>query len=398
MDSGATSFRRYSIVFAITLVVLGIPCLINFIFIFRSSEISPYSTIIKEQLAHQGVYGSAYNGNDLKYKVELVRQLKPEVVVIGSSRAMNVRQLGFTKSFVNCGGVSSNLLESEMFVSEMLKVHVPKLAIYFIDYWWFNPRSEQISNRYKIDETALSFTKLLPPIDWLKTNKLPWQLYRDVVLQGRYENEFTTFNNYGLFAIRYASGFRTDGSYFNSRSVQQDEGVVRYYWNEIQQIKEGRNERVNLGLGNFVKEEYVQWFLRTLNRLKEKGVQVIVVLPPVAPLHLKAIREHNKEAYVTPLVQRLKKDISPLYDFTDFENGGINDCEHLDAYHIGDTASLKLLRAIVQRNPDSPLNAYIEKEKLDDYISRFAGHVIILDQPEKYKMREYDFLGLGCRK
>jgi hypothetical protein len=398
MDTNARSFKSYTIIFVLTVVVLGVPCLINFAFLFRANEISPYSTIVEEQLARKGVYGSAYNGNDLKYKVELVRQVKPEIVVIGSSRSMNVRDIVFTKPFVNCGGVSSNLIESETFVSEMLKVHVPKVVIYFIDYWWFNPKSEQISNRYKIDETARSYTKLFPPLEWIRSNKLPWQLYQDVVLHGRYENEYTSFENLGLFAIRYSSGFRTDGSYFNSRSVQQNEGLVRYYWDEIKQIEEGKNERVNLGLGDFVKEEHVKWYLRTLDRLRENGVQVIVVLPPVAPLHLKAIRSHVKEPYVTPLARRLEKDVSPLYDFTDFESSGGSDCEHLDAYHIGDTASLRVLRAILERSPDSPLKPYVDKKKLDDYISRFAGNVIILDQPEKYKMREYDFLGLGCRK
>lgn len=398
METNTGQFKRYAGVFALTILALGIPCIINLIFLFRADEISSYSTIIREQLARHGVYGSAFNGNDLKYKVELVHQVKPEIVVIGSSRAMNVRNLVFTRPFVNCGGVSSNLLESETFVKEMLKVHVPKVALYFIDYWWFNPRSEQVSNRYKIDETARSFAKLFPPVEWVQSNKLPWKLYQDIIFHGRYENEFTSFENYGLFAIRYSSGFRTDGSYFNSRSIQQGEGVVGYYWNEIRQIENGQNERVNLGLGDFVKEEHVEWYLRTLGRLKEAGVKVIVVLPPVAPLHLRAVRSHAKEAYVTPLAKRLEKDVLPIYDFTDFESSGAGDCEYLDAYHIGDTASLRLLRAILRRDPNSPLKPYIDKEKLDGYISRFAGHVIILDQPEKYKMREYDFLGLGCRK
>lgn len=394
----AGPFKRYVMAFALTILVFGIPCIANLIFLFRAYEISPYTTIIKDQLARHGVYGSAFNGNDLKYKVELVRQVKPEIVVIGSSRAMNIRDLVFTRPFVNCGGVSSNLLESETFVNEMLKVHVPKVAIYFVDYWWFNSKSEQVSNRYKIDETARSFAKLLPPVDWIRSNKLPWPLFRDIVLHGRYENEYTGFENLGVFAIRNSSGFRTDGSYFNSRSVQQNEGLVRYYWDEIRQIEEGMNERVNLGLGNFAKEEYVIWFLRTLQHLKEKGVQVIVVLPPVAPLHLAAIRQHAKEPYVASLAKRLEKDISPLYDLTDFKSSGAGDCEYLDAYHLGDTASLRLLRAILQRDPNSPLRPYIDKERLNDYISRFTGRVIIVDQPEKYKMGEYDFLGLGCKR
>lgn len=398
VDAHAKSYKSYILIFILSIVILGIPIVINLIFLYRSDEISPYSTIIREQLARNGIYGSAYNGNDLKYKVELVRQVKPDIVVIGSSRAMNVRGFVFTRPFVNCGGVSSNLRESETFVREMLKAHVPKVAVYFVDYWWFNPKSEQISNRYNIDETELSFAKLFPPIDWIESNKLPWQMYRDMILHGRYENEYTSFNDLGVFAIRDSSGFRTDGSYFNARSLMRSKGVVSYYWDNIKQIEKGENERVNLGLGNFVKEADVKWFLRTLNLLKEKGVRVIVVFPPVAPLYLKTIRSHTKEPFVAPLVTRLKKDVSPLYDFTDFESGGVTDCEHLDGFHIGDTASLRLLRAILQRNPDSVLKPYIDRKKLDYYISRYAGHVIIPNRPDKYKMREYDFLGLGCRK
>jgi hypothetical protein len=392
------SFKRYVVVFAAAIVIIGIPCLANFVFLWRANELSPYSTIISEQLAQEGVYGSAYNGNDLKYKVELVRQVKPEIVVIGSSRAMNVRDLPFTRSFVNCGGVSSNLLESETFVTEMLKVHVPKVALYFVDYWWFNPKVEQISNRYKIDETARSFAKLFPPIDWIRSNKLPWKLLQDVTLRGHYENEFTSFETLGLFAIRYASGFRTDGSYFNSRSFQQDEGVVKYYWNELDQIKADQNERINLGMGDFVKEENVKWFLQTVKRLQDKGVQVMVVLPPVAPKHLQALRAHTTQPFATPLARRLEKDISPVYDFTDFKTGANHDCEHLDAYHIGDTLSLRLLKAILRRTPDSPLAAYVDQARLDDYISRYPGRAVIPEPLEKYKMQEFDFLGLGCRK
>lgn len=396
--SHARHFKRYIFVFLFSSMLLAIPIIINLVFLYRSSEISPYSVIVKKQLAVNGIYGSAYNGNDLKYKIELVRQVKPDIVVVGSSRAMNVRNLVFTKSFVNCGGVSSNLRESETFVDEMLKAHVPKIALYFVDYWWFNGKTEQISNRYNIDETSLSFAKIFPPVDWIQSNKLPWALYRNMILLGHYENEYTSFHNLGVFAIRDSSGFRTDGSYFNARSLMQDKGVVSYFQDDLRRIEKGENQRVNLGLGDFVKEENIRWFLRTLDQLKEKGVKVIVVFPPVAPLFLKTIRSHIDQSYITPLVTRLSRDIAPLYDFTDFEDGGVNDCEHLDGFHIGDTASLRLLKAILQRSPDSALRPYVDEKKLNQYISHFSGHVIIPDQSENYKKSEYDFLGLGCPK
>ncbi len=384
-------------VYALCVAVAGSPFLANYIFLLRANEVSSYSTIVRDQLRRNGVYESAFNGNDLKFKVELVRQVKPEIVVIGSSRAMNVRGLAFTRPFVNAGGVSSNLLESDTFVTEMLKAHTPNLVLYFVDYWWFNPRSEQSSNRYGIDETAVSYAKLTSPFEWLTSGKISWDLYRNVLLSGRYENEYTAFEHLGLFAIRYSSGFRTDGSYFNVRSLQREEGIVRYYWSELEKIRKGESERVNLGLGNFASEANVLWFEKILSRLRDRRVKVIVVMPPVAPLYLGAIRSHDKAPFVASLTQRLEKIVSPVYDFTDFSSVG-EDCEYTDGFHVGDTLSLRLLKAILHRTPDSPLGAYVDSAKIDDYIDRFAGRVVITEESGKYKRQEFDFLNLGCRK
>lgn len=390
------SFKVHVLVFAAVVMVAGLPFFANYVFLLRANEVSPYSTIVKQQLERSAVYESAFNGNDLKYKVELIAARKPEIVVVGSSRSMNVRGLVFKRPFVNAGGVSSNMLESETFIREMLNVHRPQLVLYFVDYWWFNPRSDQTSNRYGIDETVISYAKLTSPFKWLRSGKISWDLYRDVLLNGRYENEYTSFEHLGLFSIRYSSGFRTDGSYFNVRDLQREQGVVGYFWKELEQIRHGQSERVNLGLGQFASEALVRRFLAILDTLKASGVKVIVVLPPVAPLYLKAIRAYGNTPYVTTLTERLRKDISPLYDFTDFAGG--TPCEYLDGYHIGDTLSLRVLRAILERDPDSPLAPYIDRRKLDDYISRYAGRVVIDEPADKYKKREFDFLGLGCPK
>jgi hypothetical protein len=391
------AFRRYLLVYAALVAVVGLPFAVNYLFVVRSYEVARYSDIIAEQFRRGGTYDSALNGNDLKYKIELIRRVKPEVVVIGSSRAMNVRDLAFTRPFVNAGGVSSNLRESEAFVRGMLEAHKPRLAIYFVDYWWFNPRQEQTSNRYRIDETAISFTKLTSPFVWLRQDKIGWALYRDVLLHGRHENAVTRFDNLGVFAMRDSSGFRLDGSYFNPVTVMSERGLLAGYREEIEEIGKGKNERVNLGLGDFADETNVRWFLRTMEALKAAGVEVMVVLPPVAPTHLKAISGLGRP-YVVSLARRLEKDVAALYDFTEFTRLMPSDCEYIDGYHIGDTLSLRVLQAILERTPDSSLARFIDRRKLDDYIERFEGMTLIPEPPAGYKKAEFDFLGWGCRK
>jgi len=398
MADNARDFKRYLAMYAATVALIALPFAFNYMFLFRANELSRYSTIVSEQFERRAIYASALNGNDLKYKIELIRRVKPEIVVIGSSRAMNVRDLVFTRPFVNAGGVSSNLQESETFVGEMLKVHAPKLALYFIDYWWFNARAEQTSNRYLLDETSLSYAKLISPFTWMREGKITWELYREVLLRGRYDNPYTSLETLGVFANTHSIGFRIDGSFFNSRGLKREEGVVKYYWDELKSIEKGRSERASLGLGEFVDERLAQRYLHILRRMKESGVQMIVVLPPVAPLYLKAVRAHSKEPYVAPLVARLREEAAPLYDFTDFRVPGGADCEYTDGYHAGDTLSLRLLKEILERTPNSPLSDYVDVAKLDGYIARFAGRALILEEPSMYKAREFDFLGLGCRK
>ena len=398
MTPDRQTFKRYLRLYALIVAVVTLPFAVNYAFVVRSYELTRYSDIITEQFRRRGNYDSALNGNDLKYKIELIRRVKPEVVVIGSSRAMNVRELVFTRPFVNAGGVSSNLRESESFVRGMLAAHKPQLAIYFVDYWWFNPRQEQTSNRYRIDETAISFAKLTSPFVWLRQNKISWNLYRDVLLYGHHENANTSFDNLGVFAMRDSSGFRLDGSYFNPVTVMSEKGLLAGYREELEQIRNGQNERVNLGLGDFADEDNVRWFLRTLDVLKQAGVEVIVVLPPVGPQQLAVIAGLSRGAYVSALTRRLAKDVPSLYDFTDFSRVTPDNCEYIDAYHMGDTLSLRLLEAILGRTPDSPLARFVDRQKLSAYVTRYAGRTLIPEDPARYKKPEFDFLGLGCRK
>ena len=398
MKPDRQAFKRYLIQFALIFAAVALPVAVNYAFVVRSYELARYSDITAEQFRRGGTYDSALNGNDLKYKIELIRRVRPEVVVIGSSRAMNVREVVFTRPFVNAGGVSSNLRESESFVRGMLAAHKPQLAVYFVDYWWFNPRQEQTSNRYRIDETAISFAKLTSPFVWLHQDKISWRLYRDVLLHGRHENANTSFDNLGVFAMRDSSGFRLDGSYFNPVTVMSEKGLLIGYREELEQIRKGQNERVNLGLGEFAGEENVRWFLRTLQLLEQAGVDVIVVLPPVGPQQLRVIAELNRGPYVSALTRRLAQDVPSLHDFTDFSRVTPDNCEYIDAYHMGDTLSLRLLEAILERTPDSPLARFVDRQKISTYIARYAGRTLIPEHPARYKKPEFDFLGLGCRK
>ena len=101
------------------------------------------NSIIDRQWSSAGevLYLSGLNQHSYVYKQQLVNRIQPEVVAIGSSRAMQMRQEFFRTRFVNMGGAVTSVGELEAIADDFLNRHPkyrPDLALIFLDPWWFN--------------------------------------------------------------------------------------------------------------------------------------------------------------------------------------------------------------------------------------------------------------------
>ena len=85
-------------------------------------EHNSFESIVKRQLNHNSIYGTALNENVFAYKLELVKQTKPKIVALGSSRVLQLREEFFRDSFVSAGNAMNTLKEAKVVFRRSFKV------------------------------------------------------------------------------------------------------------------------------------------------------------------------------------------------------------------------------------------------------------------------------------
>jgi hypothetical protein len=382
--------RKYLAVSFFTTCLLGIPFILNYIFLCQAYEVQSYSEIIGKLNLTNGIYGSGVNGNDHKYKATLLRSRQPDVVVIGSSRVMQMRSNPFSGVFVNCGGVFGSIGEGQAFIEEVLRlVKLPKVVLLGVDYWWFNKRYIPVrpeSARFE-DETRVTYQKLVQPFLWLWEEKLTWKRYFSILRGAQVENDYSRLPLYGMQAIQFSSGWRSDGSYLNAKSAfhlgTESGGVL----DDIREINGGYSVRTNLGYGDFIDETLFSRFRASIQELQAKGIKVVLFLPPIAPAHLKAI-ENARSPFMKDISGRLNHLGDEFYDFTDIRTIHDDNCEFLDGWHPGETMNLRLLKQIALVNPVSAVTSFLDIDAIKYAILHSQGRNIVSFENEYFYFKK----------
>ena len=107
-------------------------------FFLRSGENWPYRDLVEFQRSNDAVFAPAAPFDNFEYKLTVTRQVRPQVVVLGSSRALGFQGRYFKVPFVNAGQAMRSLEEGELFLSKLLEVHKPQNIVITVDFWWFN--------------------------------------------------------------------------------------------------------------------------------------------------------------------------------------------------------------------------------------------------------------------
>ena len=104
------------------IVVASTACILYAVvsaFLHSNFESNEYSQIVNRQQANNSIYGTALNSNTFYYKLELIKQVKPKIISLGSSRVMQFRKDGFKTSFSNAGGAMNHLNEGAFFTGDV---------------------------------------------------------------------------------------------------------------------------------------------------------------------------------------------------------------------------------------------------------------------------------------
>lgn len=387
-------YSRYILWQLAAMLVLSLVLLPCWLFLQRSGELLSDAEIAEAQTAGDEfvLAGMATRPVDYHYKLELVRRRQPEVVALGSSRALPFRPQFFLPEFVNAGQGMGNIGMGQWFVSEMLETCRPAVVLLAVDIWWINRYS---STPFVVPQPLsrgkeLSVKKLLLPYVWVRDKKISAV---DLLSGGLFQREK---NRIGVAALTTFSGLGPWGSYYYTGIIT---GTV-----DADDVRFGKSiDRVRQGTSKFeyavkADESKVATLISLIERLEQAGCHVVAFLPPVAPTvhdEMQRIEQGGGYSYVADAMQTMEQAGIVLHDYQDVRSLGSSDGEFVDGFHGGDVAYARILRDLVGR--DGELAGVVDAAYLDEVVSRCAGLAMIPDE-RLTTLPEVDFLKLGVDK
>lgn len=359
-----------------------------YILLMNSNENSSYSDIVSEQIAKKAIYGTALNQNNFSYKLELIKQTKPEIIALGSSRVMQFRSIFFEQSFISAGGGMNNLEEGFLFVNEMIKFHKPKKVILGLDFWWFSKEREGIVDFKYHSNTGDVITKkkLFFPIKLFNDNKFTYKELLSIML-GDDSNDITYYKNLGYQAIKSSNGFLQDGSYLYGKELFLSQSEDKLFENTL--------NRIELGLNGFEHNQTLSFeSLKKLdditNLFKNNNIEYIVIIPPLSQyINRRIDLNKDKYEYKYNFIKKLEK-----IGVINYENIFNNDCEFIDGFHGGDVIYAKITQELYNKGLLTASSDH--KSKLDKLIYENKSRASI--KSNFFKLQEIDFLNLDCKK
>ncbi len=314
------------------------------------------------------LYGSAITeSSNIKFKI--IKEKKPNVVAIGSSRVMQFRSMYFKNNdFYTMGGTASSLDEAQYTFDKISKICKPSIVILGVDLWWLNPNFKQ-QNRYRNQEEEQNINTQKYFDLWvnLKDNgKLREALlnYTDIKEKEEYGNRDTV----GLSSAVKSEGYRLDdGSYQYGEIIKKKESTDIKFKDTHNRILKG-NARFQWA--DDIDYEQLDKLKYLIRDMKQNNVHVMVLLPPFPDEIYNTM--YNSEKYHT-FIDKFEESIQTLcisenvsyYNCGNLSWIGASDNETIDGFHGSDLAYARIVKKMTD---DNYFSEYVDEELLDHLI------------------------------
>jgi hypothetical protein len=367
-------------------LVLGLFALAAQLLLAKVGELDLDSVIDRQRAAPPGsvLFSSAVNQQAFAYKTKLYDRVVPDVVAVGSSRAMQVRSQFFKGRFVNVGGASNNVAELEKVADHIAAGHHPGLVVLFVDQWWLNRRDPEAS--------APAQTPSFPRI--VSADLLSQAAH--ALLRGNWIAQSFRSPNLGIYALLTDEGFSSDGSFYYLGTTT---GVHAFhdvrFSATLSRIAEDRSR---LQKASEPDPALVGRMCRVVGVFKRSAGHVVLVMPPFAGAVWDQMEKGGYE-YMEKAAAALRRcsPDTPLFDFTNPQTiDGASDCEFVNGFHGGDVVYARMLRAIAGRDP--AVAQRLDSAFVGSFIRDYAGAAAGMSLYQEPRRKEVDFLKLGCRK
>ena len=352
----------------------------------QAGEYLPMKEVVRKLEKTGGVFGSGLHSQAFWYKQATYRHFKPEITLLGSSRALLMRQEQFNAPFVSLGMMRSIDEEAELAYS-LFDEHAPKLLMFDMDYWWFHERFETFRPKRTDDPAEVSLYELFKTIKWTISGKLPLGKIPHIIS--------VKSPHLGMMGIIKGEGFDAHGSFWYHSSLTGDAEHKDPRFSAT--LAKLHSDDMAFARGPDISEKQWKTFEDLMLWLKAKDIKVILFIPPLAPTVFQAMEAEppGSFAYIDALRVRTKKLVAAHgFSFFDFHDSmgtiGSDNCEFVDGIHGGIVTYTRMLLHMAERHAN--LRAYTDVNAMRQEISTHKGHASLLGS------KETDFLKIGCLK
>jgi hypothetical protein len=368
--------RRFLISLLAIYAVVMAAIVVNYAVLWRAGELGALEDIIARQQRGGAIYNALSIGF-ADYKYATYRQMAPQVVSIGTSRAMQIRQHFFLKPFYNLGGLTQGPAQANVIADRLLlRGDPPKLVIFALDFWTFCRLPTTSAQDRPAEPDNVHDGMGQPPRNFLIYRLLierrfsAGDLVRLLLPEGAVD-----VDRIGLGARLGGSGFAADGSNY---AMAPQEHPLEPRWIDML-------TRVNAGTDKFawdcaVSDASLEALERFVSRMEAAGSRVALLLAPLPGPVIERMKAKGRYAYIDRLGSVLRQRYGDRFeDFLDMR-GIAPDSEFLDGIHGGETVYMRAILAMA-RQPGSALGEFVDEDFLAMQIERWRGHVQMADDP-----------------
>ena len=328
--------------FLFKLFLYAIPALLILMFpvwiLYKSCELISLDDMCKV-FSWGGLVGSGYSDCTPQFKSRMAKKLKPDILVLGSSRCLQISHDWFNErySFYNAGGSIAKISDCMPFLKFV--DYKPVLLILNLDQFFFRGESLDLSF------SPQNYSYHYAPFEVLSINlkKVYIDMYNGKI---QIDSLYHT-NNIGMNAIMNHNGFRADGTYYYGGAYNNPVSSQDYQFKDTYR-------RINQGTHRFeysckVNACAVQELKRLLRYCSDRNIDIIFFIPPFAPsVWNRMMSLGDNYLYMSKLPDVLKPmfdefHIRNLFVFNTGADVGSGDNEFIDGFHGSDKTYLRML-------------------------------------------------------
>lgn len=373
------SARRFLTVILFVYAILATAIAGNLFVLWKAGELQPVDFIIREQLRTGALY-NALSVGFADYKYVSYHNAAPEIVAIGTSRAMQIRKHFFVKPFYNLGGLANGPGQANVLADRLLLQGTPpKVVIFALDYWTFcQPATTRSSERPPAEAESVHDGMSQPDRYFLIYRLLIERSMSAVDLAGLVFSRHgsTDTGRIGLGARIGGSGFAPDGSIYYFARV--DQIPLDRRWTEIL-------GRMQTGTAQMIKDctvsnRALSELKRFVDKMQAADVGVVLILAPLPGAVIEKMIAEGRYQYVHELrrllIERYPKQFHDFFDMREIAS----DNEFLDGLHGGEIVYMRAVLSAAHR-VGSPLHELVDERYLRTQISLWSGHAQISNGP-----------------